>query len=88
MIYEMEFEENPKLTAEENETGRASISGFNEMFNATCNIISTFKGASGQKAIKLVVSLVRETQELQQFLFEFYYNTRAAERISSIYNEK
>lgn len=88
MKFEMEFEENPLLTPEENKDGRESLDGFNEMFNTTCNILSTFKGPSGQRTVVTVVSLVRENPELQQFLFEFYYNTRAADRIKAIYNEE
>ena len=88
MYYKMEFEENPRLTTDENEAGRENIDDFNQMFNATCSIIATFKGASGQRTIEKVISLVIENPELQQFLFEFYFNIKAAERLKSIYNEK
>lgn len=88
MRYTIDFEETPNLTEEENAAGRDSIDEFNEMFNVTCDIIATFKGDAGLKTIDTVVSMVKETPELQQFLFEFYYNTHAADRVRKIYNEK
>lgn len=74
----------PWLASRDNGDETGNIDAFNEMFNTTCSIISTFKGIRGKRAIATVTALVRETPELQQFLYELYFNTKAAARIELI----
>lgn len=85
--YELEFKDNKRLGSLENSIGREQIDGFNELFNTTCTLFSTFKGIKGQKIVDTVISLMKTTPELRQFIFDFYYNVKTAGRIRSIYEE-
>lgn len=80
--------ESPKGKADENEDRRTCVDDFNKMFTTTCDMLSTFKGVLGSRTVATVVSLVNETPELCQFMFELFYNTRTADRLSMIYDEK
>ena len=86
--YELEYKDNIKLSATENTIGREQIDGFNELFNATCTIFSTFQGTRGQRIVNTVVDLMKTTPELRQFFFDFYYNVKTKDRIRAIYSEE
>lgn len=80
------FKCNPQLSEEENSRGKDCLEGFNEIYNVTCEIFRAFKGRSGKRLVAEVVPMIDGSSELQQFLFEFYYNTRVSSRLQSIYN--
>ena len=62
-----------------------NVKDFNEMVDTTCCIISTFRGESGHKMIDKVQSLINSNPELRQFLYDFYYNTKSADRLRKVY---
>ena len=53
---------------------------FAEIYRATCEIISTFRGRKGKQIVKKATSAIETSPELFQFVYELVFNAMVAER--------
>lgn len=54
---------------------------YQEIFEATCCLLKTFNGSSGKAVVEEVNEIMRSSAAMRQFMFDFYYNIKAANRI-------
>ena len=58
-----------------------SYDDYKEIFEATCCLLKTFNGSNGKAIVKEVNDILDHSPAMRQFLFDFYYNTRAVDNI-------
>ena len=58
-----------------------SYDDYKEIFEATCCLLKTFNGSNGKAIVKEVNDILEHSPAMRQFLYDFYYNTRAAENV-------
>lgn len=54
------------------------MTNFNKLFSITCDLLTTFRGKEGENIVKDVLEIMNKSPSLKHFLYDFYYNIKAA----------
>lgn len=63
------------------------MDNYNNIYDITCRMLTVFNGKQGKHIVQEVNEMMNKSPSLRKFMFDFYYNVRAATKEEEVDNE-